>query len=136
MGHRADVAATLAPAFAELLRQAPQGEVLHNDDTTVKILEQMGRRGRPATFLDDEPATSAADDAGVAWPAEQLSDKGTEPTSALGHEIGHMLGHWDELTLFLREPGAPLDNNASAEEVDPAPQERAVLQVAGRRTCG
>src|SRR5512142_3515700 len=41
------VAADLAPAFEELIRQAAQGDVLHNDDTTVKILELMGRCGRP-----------------------------------------------------------------------------------------
>jgi transposase len=39
------VAANLAPAFEELIREAAQGEVLHNDDTTVKILELMGQRG-------------------------------------------------------------------------------------------
>ena len=38
------VAARLTPAFAELIRQAAQGDVLHNDDTTVKILELMGQR--------------------------------------------------------------------------------------------
>ena len=32
-------APTLAPASDELIRQAAQGDVLHNDDTTVKILE-------------------------------------------------------------------------------------------------
>src|SRR6516225_3399362 len=37
------VATSLAPVFAELIRQAAQGEVLHNDDTTIKILELMGR---------------------------------------------------------------------------------------------
>lgn len=40
------VAANLTPAFDALIRQAAQGEVLHNDDTTVKILELMGERGR------------------------------------------------------------------------------------------
>ena len=40
------VATDLAPAFEELIRQAAQGEVLHNDDTTVKILELMGQRDR------------------------------------------------------------------------------------------
>lgn len=34
------------PAFDELTRQAADGEVLHNDDTTVKILELMGKRAR------------------------------------------------------------------------------------------
>ena len=51
------VAANLAPAFDELIRQAAQGEVLHNDDTTVKILELMGERGR------QEALAGAADDA-------------------------------------------------------------------------
>lgn len=40
------VGTNLAPAFDELIRQAAQGEVLHNDDTTVKILELMGEHGR------------------------------------------------------------------------------------------
>jgi transposase len=42
------VAANLAPAFAELIRQAAQGEVVHNDDTMVKILELMGQRRQEA----------------------------------------------------------------------------------------
>src|SRR5262245_43904115 len=42
------VAMNLAPAFEELIRQAAQGEVLHNDDTTVKILELMGRHRQEA----------------------------------------------------------------------------------------
>ena len=34
-----------------------------------------------------------------------------EPNSGLGKAIHYMLRHWEPLTLFLREPGAPLDNN-------------------------
>ena len=34
-----------------------------------------------------------------------------EPNSGLGEAIGYMQDHWKKLTLFLREPGAPLDNN-------------------------
>ena len=34
----AEVAATLQPAYTELIRQAAQGEVLHNDDTGATIL--------------------------------------------------------------------------------------------------
>src|SRR5262249_13901065 len=45
------------------------------------------------------------------WLTRQLDDKLAEPNSGLGRAIGYMLRHWDELTLFLREPGAPLDNN-------------------------
>jgi hypothetical protein len=45
------------------------------------------------------------------WRTRQLDEKWTEPNSALGSAISYMLRHWDKLTLFLRQPGAPLDNN-------------------------
>ena len=48
------VASHIMPAFDELIRQAAQGEVLHNDDTTVKILELMGERGRQEARADAE----------------------------------------------------------------------------------
>jgi len=38
----------LEPAYAELVRQAAQGEVVYNDDTTMKILERMGTRAARA----------------------------------------------------------------------------------------
>ena len=41
-------AVPMAPAFDELIRQAAQGEVLYNDDTTVRILQLMGERARKA----------------------------------------------------------------------------------------
>ncbi len=41
----------------------------------------------------------------------QLDDRQVEPNSGLGQAIGYMLKHWRKLTLFLRAPGAPLDNN-------------------------
>jgi hypothetical protein len=34
-----------------------------------------------------------------------------EPNSGLGKAIAYLLRHWEKLTLFLRVPGAPLDNN-------------------------
>jgi transposase len=232
------VAANLAPAFEELIRQAAQGEVLHNDDTTVKILELMGSGGRQGTPLSAAEDESIAEErsglytSGVValldghrvalffsgrrhagenlsqvlkhraetlpppiqmcdalsrnlpselqtivanclaharrrfvdvydrfpepcrhlletlavvyhndalarkrglspearlrfhqeaseptmkelrdWLARQLDEKRTEPNSALGGAIGYMLKHWNELTLFLRQAGAPLDNN-------------------------
>ena len=46
-----------------------------------------------------------------AWLTEQIEQHKVEPNSSLGEAIGYMLKHWDKLTLFLREPGAPLDNN-------------------------
>ncbi len=232
------VAASLAPAFAELVRQAAQGDVLHNDDTTVKILELMGQRGGPEGVAHADGETTDADQrtglftSGVValrdgqrvalffsgrqhagenlaevlklravelpppiqmcdalsrnlpgelqtilahclaharrqfvdvydrfpeqcrhlletlavvyrndaiarerklspearlqwhqqesrptmqqlhdWLKRQLDEKLTEPNSALGGAIRYMLKHWEKLTLFLRQAGAPLDNN-------------------------
>ena len=45
------------------------------------------------------------------WLKRQLDEKRAEPNSALGEAIGYMLKHWEKLTLFLRQAGAPLDNN-------------------------
>lgn len=46
-----------------------------------------------------------------AWLWEQLGGAKTEPNSGLGRAIAYLLNHWQALTLFLREQGAPLDNN-------------------------
>lgn len=220
-------------AFEQLIREAAQGDVLHNDDTTIKILELMGERARKATS-DDESASERtgmftsgvvslhegrrialffsgrqhagenladvlklrADELAAPiqmcdglsrnipkeletiianclvharrnfveiydrfpdecrtviesfkvvykndaqakkrkmspaqrlryhrtkseqtmnrlhrWLNSQLDDHHVEPNSALGIAINYMLKRWDALTLFLREPGAPLDNN-------------------------
>ena len=220
-------------AFEQLIREAAQGEVLHNDDTTIKILELMGERARKA-MLDGESAPertgmftsgviSLREDRRIAlffsgrqhagenladvlkvradeltapiqmcdglsrnlpkeletivanclaharrnfveiydrfedecrtvikalevvykndaqakkrkmspaqrlryhrikseqtmnrlhrWLNSQIDDHLVEPNSALGIAINYMLKRWDPLTLFLREPGAPLDNN-------------------------
>jgi transposase len=45
------------------------------------------------------------------WLDEQLTGAKTEPNSGLGKAIRYLLNHWQPLTLFLREKGAPLDNN-------------------------
>jgi transposase len=232
------VATDLAPAFEELIRQAAQGEVLHNDDTTVKILELMGEHGRQeaqagaAAEGDDADERSGLYTSGVValrdgrrvalffsgrrhagenlaevlklraaelpppiqmcdalsrnlpgelqtilahclaharrqfvevyerfpeqcrhllealavvyrndaiarqrqlalearlqwhqeasgptmqqlheWLTRQLDERLAEPNSALGSAIRYMLRHWERLTLFLRQAGAPLDNN-------------------------
>jgi len=231
-------AANLTPAFDELIRQAAQGEVVHNDDTAVKILELMGERGReealagadgedndgearrglfttgvvalhdgqrvalffsgrrhagenlaevlkhralelpppiqmcdalsrnlpgalqtilahclaharrnfidvydhfpePCRYLLEALAVVYRNDASArerqlspqarlvwhqqesqptmdelhAWLTRQLGEKLVEPNSGLGSAIRYMLKHWERLTLFLRQAGAPLDNN-------------------------
>jgi hypothetical protein len=45
------------------------------------------------------------------WCGQQLAEHKVEPNSGLGTAIQSLLNHWRKLTLFLREPGAPLDNN-------------------------
>jgi len=45
------------------------------------------------------------------WMAEQFDKRLVEPNSGLGKALRYLIRHWDELTLFLREAGAPLDNN-------------------------
>ena len=45
------------------------------------------------------------------WLDTQLEEKKIEPNSGLGKAIAYMLNHWQPLTLFLRVPNAPLDNN-------------------------
>jgi transposase len=46
-------AESLTSAHEELIRQAAQGEVVYNDDTTVKILELMGQRAEKSPPPDD-----------------------------------------------------------------------------------
>jgi len=45
------------------------------------------------------------------WLTLQIEDKKVEPNSSLGEAISYMLKHYKGMTLFLREPKAPLDNN-------------------------
>lgn len=45
------------------------------------------------------------------WLKNQFTEHKTEPNSGLGKAISYLLRHWTKLTLFLRQAGAPLDNN-------------------------
>ena len=57
----------IAPAYNELIRQAAQGEVLYNDDTTVRILEMMGQRAKktPPPKDDGDPDRTGLFTSGV-----------------------------------------------------------------------
>ena len=44
------------------------------------------------------------------WLTAQFAEKKVEPNSGLGVAMRYLLKHWERLTLFLRQPGAPLDN--------------------------
>lgn len=59
----ADTAHRIAPAFNELIRQAAQGEILHNDDTGMIVLSLVGTRSPDADPAED--ASVSADRTGV-----------------------------------------------------------------------
>jgi len=71
-----------------------------------------------------------------AWMERQLDDRLVEPNSTLGDALRYMLNHWEPLTLFLRQPGAPPRQQylrTGAEEVHPPAQELVLLQDRERR---
>jgi len=45
------------------------------------------------------------------WMEKRFEQRQVEPNSSLGEAISYMLKHWEALTLFLKVPAAPLDNN-------------------------
>ena len=45
------------------------------------------------------------------WCRKQFAEHQVEPNSGLGKAIQYLLNHWQKLTLFLRQSGAPLENN-------------------------
>jgi hypothetical protein len=47
----------------------------------------------------------------ASWMVQKVAQREVEPNSGLGEAIAYMEKHWEKLTLFLRVPGAPLDNN-------------------------
>ncbi len=59
-------ARTIAPAFEQLAREAAQGQVLYNDDTTAKILTLMGGRdASPETSSDEDKSDDGNKRTGV-----------------------------------------------------------------------
>lgn len=49
------------------------------------------------------------------WIEQQFRERQVEPNSSLGKALQYWRKHWPELTTFLREAGAPLDNNLSEQ---------------------
>lgn len=50
---------SLTPVYEELIRQAAQGELLHHDDTNVKILELMGDDAKQKAFDESHEGNDA-----------------------------------------------------------------------------
>jgi hypothetical protein len=87
------------------------------------VLEQLGEvysndaRAREQGMMPEERLrfhqlySGPAMDQLQVWLTAQFAEKKVEPNSGLGVAIRYLLKHWERLTLFLRQPGAPLDNN-------------------------
>ncbi len=62
-----EVAGVVEPAHGELIRQAAQGEVLHNDDTTMKILALMkeANEKREGADLEEAPERTGIFTSGI-----------------------------------------------------------------------
>jgi len=98
----------LAPSFPEQCRYVLETlrEVYRNDATA--RTEKMAPEARLAFHQDHSgPLMRGL----LWWLYEQLELRKVEPNSTLGGAVTYMRKHWLKLTLFLREPGAPLDNN-------------------------
>ncbi len=87
------------------------------------VLEQLGKvygndaRAREQAMSPEERLRLHQRESGPvmnelhAWLSAQFAERKVEPNSGLGMAMRYLLKHWERLTLFLRQPGAPLDNN-------------------------
>ena len=98
----------ITPNFPEACRHVLEalGEVYHQD----QLGRERGLSRLERLHLHQQHSQPVMNDLHQ-WLDTQLKEKKVEPNSGLGKAINYMLGHWQALTLFLREPGAPLDNN-------------------------
>lgn len=101
--------------FLDLFENFP-GEVRHVIDSLAEVyaVEKKAREEKldEDARLELHQRESAPLMEGLKrWLDEQLSEKKVEPNSPLGLAIEYVTKRWDAMTLFLRKPGAPLDNN-------------------------
>jgi transposase len=98
----------LVPSFPEQSRYVIEAlaEVYHHDEMAKKQALSADQRLR---FHQDRsgPVMESLKE----WLQNQLIQRRVEPNSSMGKAIAYMLNHWEPLTLFLRVPGAPLDNS-------------------------
>lgn len=98
----------ITPNFPEHCRHVLEalGEVYHQD----RLARERGLSRVERLHFHQQHSWPVMNDLHQ-WLDTQLREHKVEPNSGLGKAIGYMLRHWQALTLFLREPGAPLDNN-------------------------
>ena len=82
------------------------GSVYHND-----ALARRGKMSADERLRFHQEHSRPIMESLHAWMKTQLDEHLTEPNSGLGQAIQYMLRHWSPLTLFLRQPRAPLDNS-------------------------
>jgi transposase len=103
--HYADVAANFAPECQYVLETV--GEVYGHDQEARRAgmtdIERLAHHQAHSGLLMEKLRQ---------WGRQQLDEHRVEPNSGLGQAITYMLRHWEKLTLFLRQAGAPLDSNA------------------------
>jgi transposase len=81
-------------------------EIYHNDE----LAQEQGMSPEQRLGFHQTRSGPAMEEL-HGWLRAQLQEKKVEPNSGLGQAISYLLNHWRELTLFLRQPRAPLDNN-------------------------
>jgi len=98
----------ITPNFPEACQHVLEAlaEVYHND----QLARECGLTRIERLHFHQQHSRPVMDDL-QQWLHTQLKENKVEPNSGLGKAISYMLKHWQGLTLFLREPGTPLDNN-------------------------
>ena len=125
-GLAANTAGEFATILANCLAHARRNfvDVVHNFPAEVQVVLETLREVYHHDALAREQGLSADErsrfhqaESGPlmatlkAWLDRQIDEHRVEPNSGLGQAIAYMRHRWDPLTLFLRVPGAPLDNN-------------------------
>ncbi len=82
------------------------GEVYHHD----AIARDEGMTPDERLRFHQEKSAPVMDRL-LRWMTTQIEERRVEPNSRLGAAIHYMTKRWDRFTLFLRQPGAPLDNS-------------------------
>ena len=111
----------LVPSFPEECRVVIEhlAKVYHHDEETKKQALSAEQRLR---FHQDQsgPVMGKLKE----WLKQQINERRVEPNSSMGKAIAYMFNHWEPLTLFLRVPGAPLDNSLCEQILKRAIQHR------------
>jgi transposase len=98
----------VTPNFPDACRHVLErlGEVYHHD-----ALAGKNRLSPEERLLFHQQHSGPVMEQLHAWLTAQVDEKKVEPNSGLGGAITYLVKYWDRLTLFLRQPGAPIDNN-------------------------